>query len=268
MTDLQTRFPGAKALMAFLCLLGCVVGFSAQPSRPSSPQGEVHVHSDGSLTEVADAIGLVEPRRASTNTTRYSFGLPAGPAQRRWLEADSLPICHAQWETNGIRYLQTVMTTRLEEGDLSATNGGFADGVLLVRLMGESLTNQYAFAEAALVVRNGDNPIRLELSNLVVYATLDQQRIPLAVVDISPSGIDTTEGTQLHFHGNIPPATSGSMIVKIPMFQLRGQPTLDRLLDLDFERELQRVKQYWRSVPTTEQVSRAPVRLVLDTSSQ
>jgi hypothetical protein len=264
--NLPTRFPEAKVLMALLCLLGCVVGFSAQPALSSS-QREVRVHADGSLTGVADAIGCSAPGRTSTNTTRYSFGLPEGPPQRRWLEADHLPICHTQWETNGVRYLQTVMLTRLEEGDLSATQVGSVDSVLLVRIMGESLTNQYASAEAALAIHEGECATRLELTNLVVYARPDKLPIPFAVLDISPSGIDTTAGTQLHFRGNIPPATSGSMVIKIPAVQVRDEPTLNRLLDLDFERELQRVKQYWRSVPTGE-LSYPPVQLVIRAPTQ
>lgn len=260
--NLPTRFPGAKALRAFLCLLGCVVGFSAQ-STLSTSRKEVRVHADGSLTGVADALRFAESSETSA-TARYSFGLPAGPPQRRWLEAGDLPISHTQWETNGIRYLQTVLMTFLNDGDVKDTNSGRTDSVLLVRIMGESLTNQYAPAEAALRVRIGEDATRLELSNLVVYATPHQQSIPLAVLDISPSAVHTNVGHQLHFQASIPPGTSGSMVIKIPATGVRDELTLNRLLDLDFERELQRVNRLWTTVPPKERSAGAPVRLALD----
>jgi hypothetical protein len=89
-------------------------------------------------------------------------------------------------------------------------------------------------------------PVNLELraSGLVYRVGTDSL---LAAVDVPSSGIAGTNGTQLQFQGSMPPGTSGALTVKIPLGRLEGKTALDRLYDLAFDDEYERVKRFWKN---------------------
>src|SRR4029077_20147658 len=119
---------------------------------------------------------------------RYNFGLPQKTPERRWMENDTLPISHSQWESNGIRYTQTVLLSRLEGGDLSLATAA-PDSVLLVQIKGENITNEYREASAAFAVYSGASPTTLELREGFAYAIGTGLPVLLGAIDIAGEGI-------------------------------------------------------------------------------
>ena len=117
------------------------------------------VNADGSVFCVSDRIG--QPRGKDSERLHwgghrltYDFGLPDGEPARRWIEDECLPIMNTQWETDGIRYTQTALVTRLEPGGL-----GFPDmqaddtAVLIVKVHGQNTAQEYRLAHATLSLR-------------------------------------------------------------------------------------------------------------------
>jgi hypothetical protein len=176
---------------------------------------------------------------------QFEFGLPTTPPKRRELEDGQLPIGRTQWEKNGIRYTQIVLLTRLEPGELMSGGELTDDAVLLVQLLGENTASEYTEATAEFSVRIGGEARELELREDRVCEIGATGALPLAVVDIPPTGIGVTRGPALRFRGSMPPGTSGSMTLKIPLNRLNGDAALSRLRELEFDEEFRRVKRFW-----------------------
>ena len=204
----------------------------------------VLVRTDGSVilprvAETGSAAGMHQQ-------VRLAFGLPRQAPVRRWIEDDLPPICHTTWEKDGIRYTETVLVTRLKAGDWSAADFSTTDAVVMVQIFGENFTNEYAGATAELAVERAGTPLRLELRNDLVFSTNGESNVFLAALDVPASGIASTNGLRLQFHGNIPPGNTGSMTVKLPLVPPRGEDEIEQLRDLQFDQELQRVKRHWK----------------------
>ena len=184
---------------------------------------------------------------ASTDSQplRFIFGLPPQPPVRRWLENEAVPICRTSWEQNHIRYTQTVLVTRLSEGDLLPGGVLATDAVLLVNLFGENTATEYTVATAAFAVQAGDQTLEVEWRDGFVHLAGPKNTPPLAWVDIPSGGIAGTRGARLRFQGNLPPATTGSMTVKLPLAALDREEARQRLQDLNYDEEFQRVKRFW-----------------------
>jgi hypothetical protein len=207
--------------------------------------GPILVQSDGSIT-VNPAMSAFQPAAVGQREPiRYDFGLPRQPPALRALAEGSSAVLQTGWTRHGIRYTQTVLLTRLAAGDLLPGGTVPADAVLLVQIKGENTASEYAEASAQFAVAVGTRSLPLELREGSVWVAETNQLAPLAVVDVSPSGVTGTNGTALQFRGFMPPATSGTMTFKIPSAKLTGSDALDRLRDLAFEDELRRVQRYW-----------------------
>jgi hypothetical protein len=186
--------------------------------------------------------------------------MPAQAPERWWWEAPPTPLCHTQWEQNGIRYTQTVLVTRLGEG--SPLRGGALaeDAVLLIKLLGENTATEYTAAQAAFEVRIAGRALDLVLSNDVACWAAQSAKTPLAVVDIPSGGVDSAKGTRLRFLGNMPPGTSGFMTIKIPAFALDTEARIEQVRNLEMADEIQRARKYW--VPAGAPFRSGPVPLV------
>lgn len=202
------------------------------------------IHPDGSIVAWME-VGSASSTGRRSGPVRLAFGMPRRPPERRWRENDTLPICHTEWEQTGIRYTQTVLLTRLAKGELPTLDKPAGDSVLLVQLRGDSVTNVYTEATAALSARRDEQSLRLEFRDGLVCLAGTNPAGLLALLDVSSSGIAATNGLELRFQGNMPPGTSGTMTLKFPVAQLKGEPDLERLRDLEFDEELQRVKRFW-----------------------
>ena len=214
-------------------------------TKAVSPSSPITVHADGSITRVVS--GGNAPSAERPRTIRYQFGLPTKPPLQRWLEQDSLPICHSRWEQDGIRYTQSVLLTRLADGALEPGGMAAADSVLLVQLVGENTASEYTEAKAALGIMRGEQILRLELNENLIQEVGADGKTFLGAIEIPASGVAAAEGVQLRFQGSMPPGTSGAMSFKYPLTELSGEKALDQLRFLDFTEELRRVRKHWQT---------------------
>lgn len=205
----------------------------------------VVVHADGSVVAVSGIVTQSTKKKA--RRVRFDFGLPRKAPERRWLEDDTLPICHTLWEKDGIRYTQTVLVTRFGAGDLPASGEPAADSVLMVQVVGENFTNDYTEATAELTVEVEGKALNLELRNDLIFSMETNASVFLVAIDVPASGIASTNGQQLRFQGNMPPGNTGAMTIKWPFTPPKGEPEIDRLRDLQFSEELYRVKRSWEN---------------------
>ena len=215
-------------------------GAAVDPSPPA-----VQIHPDGSVSIVTHASASVPGRTPEPVSCRYTFGLPQTAPTLRRLEDEKLPIARTQWETNGIRYTQVVLVTRLGSGEFVASETLTEDAVLMVQVVGENTASEYAEATASFSVEAGGRSREIELRDDRVCEVGREAALLLAVVDVPPTGIGSTRGPALRFRGHMPPGTSGAMTVKIPVNPLQGDEALRRLRELDFDEEFRRVKRYW-----------------------
>lgn len=211
------------------------------------------VDPDGSVFCVNDRIdqpvGRDTPRRTwGGNRLDYDFDLPRSEPVRRWLEGDCLPIIHAEWEHEGIRYSQTAFATRLEPGGL-----GFPDmqaddtTVLMVRIAGRNLASEYQPAQVRLGLKVDGRPVALVARDGRLYARQgDQERFRM-LAEGQGQAIPPEVDGKIAFFGNMPPGTDGALIVKIPFTTLDRPEELDRLSELDFNDELARVRRFWQA---------------------
>lgn len=246
---------------ALTCLLLGSFLYGAGPGQAETaepiPQPNVLVHSDGSV--LSDL--RLEPRdsNARAGKSLYSFGLLPKNHERRWLEKEVLPICHTQWENDGIRYRQIVLLTRLGEGDLMPDGKIPSDSVLLVQLSGENTSGEYTLAKAEFSVTFAGTPLRLELREDLAYAVGSQGNGVVAALEIPSGTTIRAAGDKLQFQGQMPPGTSGSMTVKIPIRLAPSEAEIARIRDLDFDQELRRVKRFWTESSTIRSVKPLPV---------
>ncbi len=215
--------------------------------------GAVRVATNGTVIVPANAV-ISSRAGGKSPQLRCDFGLPANAPARRWLE-EELPIFQTSWEKDGIRYTQKVLVTSLTKNASPPIDPAATDAVVLVQITGHNTAGEYTTARATFVVESEGRSLNLELRNGLVYVTGTPGPAPLAAVDIPGEGIAATNGAQLRFQGNMPPGTSGSMTIKIPAARLEQPDAINRLQDLEFEEEFQRVKRAWKNrdqtAPTT-----------------
>ncbi len=229
------------AAVASLCLHLSPLQVIALESAAAGPA--VGLYSDGSIIVELDRLNASIRAPKEIHRAKYIFGLPRKAPDKRWMESDKIPIAHSQWETNGQRYTQTVLITRLNPGELVVEGHQPPDAVVLVQIKGENLNNVYSEGTAEFAVQVEGNELHLGLYDGLVRAT--NSPLPLAVVEIAAEGIATTNGFKLQFRGNVPPLHSGAMTIKIPLRKLDTTAEIDRLRELEFDEEVKRVKQFW-----------------------
>lgn len=230
------------ALVAVSTLIGHLQ-LSVAAADTISSHGTILVSADGSVA-VQNALAS-HSTHGSNTPVRLAFGLPRQAPARRWLEDDSLPICHTVWEKDGIRYTQTVLVTRLGTGDWPASGFSATGAVLMVQIVGENFTNEYREATAEFALDRAMKALNLELRDDLIFSNESSSGQFLAVINVPSSGVAGTNGLRLRFRGNMPPGNTGSMVVKLPFAPPAGEADIDRLRDLEFDNELQRVKRHW-----------------------
>jgi hypothetical protein len=210
------------------------------------------VDPDGSVFCLNDRID--QPRGKDTarrtwggNRLRYSFGLPGGGANKRWIEDGCLPIIHGEWERDGVRYTQTALATRLEPGRLGPPDMQADDTtVLVVRIMAENTGNDTAPAAATLALQVDGRPLELSTRDGMVYARLERGETLRAAIEI-PEGanVSTSEG-KITCSGELPPNGTAAVVIKIPFITLDQPAELERLRNMSFHEEFKRVRGFWR----------------------
>jgi hypothetical protein len=218
--------------------------FCAYSQSSDKNDATVLIHSDGSIS-CHVACAFIESATKPKMVT-FHFGLPAIPYEKRWQEADDKPIFYSSWLDNGIRYIQTVFTTISQTNNPIQNPAQQTPNLLIVNIMGQSITNQYAEASAALKITFGPtNTQHLVLKDCVVNLKSDTELRPFAFLEVPAEGIAESKGYQLQFFGNMPPSISGSMTLKMPLTGNLTTTDWEALRDKDFSEELEKVKRHW-----------------------
>ena len=227
-------------------------GVPSIPRVPAPPHSTSHgtgvdgsslvVRQDGSVLTRMPVLSRFAPRGDRQPEVRFDFGLPPIRPIRQWREDGEAPVCRTLWETNGIRYTAIVMITNAKLGE--ERSGGAP--TLVVQLIGENFGSEYREACAALAVEVDGRRLQVELVGELVRVTKVDPPDVLAVVQVPSAGTAVGAGERLEFRGDMPPGTSGSMTVKIPLGEVRGEAWIERLRDLEFDDELKRVRREWK----------------------
>jgi|GEM_PF-121987 len=247
--------------------------FPEQPPRPGRiylPVGTAGgrqrfgVNADGSVFCVNDRID--QPRGKDTDRRKwgghrltYKFNFPSNPDSRR-IEDECLPIIHTQWERNGIKYTQTAFATRLAPGSL-----GFPDmqaddtTVLMMRISVENVTSDEQPAAVVLGLSADGKTLPLVEREGLIYAKTGQENLLRAAYHVRTEANVTTEKGQIVWSGDLPAGESAHLVLKIPFITLDRPEEIDRLRDLSFEGEFQRVKSFWANLADASAQIRTPV---------
>ena len=223
------------------------------------------VDPDGSVFCVNDRIdqpkGKDTPRRTwGGNRLRYRFGLPEGTPAKRWIEEQSLPIIHAQWERNGIRYTQTAFATRLDPGSLGPPDMQADDTtVLMVKMVAENTRAQSAPAALTLSLEADGRPLELTTRDGLVFAKLSSGAVMRCALETPPEATVAMEAGKIVCEGEMPADERAEVFVKIPFITLDQPAELERLRNLNFEDELRRAKDFWLSRANASTQIRTPV---------
>lgn len=219
---------------------------SASGATPAPSDDAIFIYPHGGILLSSSALSSNLTTAGKSPRIVCQFGLPAQAPDRRWLENDQLPIFQTAWETNGIRYTQKVLLTSLGTNDPSLASPTHPESVVLVQITGLNTNAEYTSASASFAIELGGRPLELELREGLIYVSGSPEAAPMGALDIPGEGITAARGPQLKFQGNMPPGTSGSMTVKIPVTALKDPKAITRLQDLDFDEQLQRVKKAWK----------------------
>lgn len=189
--------------------------------------------SEGPQTILVHPNGVVEFGMpgvgGKVQQVRVEFGLPSTPAFGRAREG---AVRRSQWETNGIRYTQTVLWK-----DTPTNAPVEASPVLLIEIEGLNTATEYREATASLSLQINGRSLELELRAGAVYDATRPDSAPLAVLEIPESGIKAARGKTLHFCGFMPPSINGSMTLKWPLGTL-AKGSLEWLHDLELQQAL------------------------------
>jgi hypothetical protein len=211
-------------------------------SRENLPDPHAVVHADGSVVLSGFCSTDASTTRPEEATVRLNFGLPRTPPTLRRRDEQPPHACSTAWEEDGIRYSQTVFFSRLPTPTAPSTFSVPPPHVLLVMIAGESTANEYTNAQAAFAAEIAGQPLPLELRAGYVHRLGSTNAEPLALLDVPATGVANPTGAVLRFQAQMPPGTSGSMTVKIPLRPVADDASLLRLLDLDVADELRRLQ--------------------------
>jgi len=242
-SDLATISTQILAAGLFLLFAGGIAPSLAQQEQLPT-DSRVLVQSDGSVVVRTNALSARWPADGEEPGVLYSFGLPSKAPQQRWLEDNTTPIFQTQWNEEGIDYTQRILITSLATNYTAALNPGTDEAVVLVEIAGHNTASEYMPARATFEVKRGNRALELELRDGLVFASGVKE--PVAALDVAGEGIGSTNGVRLLFRGDMPPGISGSMTIKIPLAPPGSQEVINRLLDLEFDEELRRVKRVWK----------------------
>lgn len=248
----------AMVVLEFSFLSHATVDSGHLQPEPGRTPPVIRVETNATVRILPDTSLIRFGGLPSSEEILLSFGLPEQPPARQWYEETQAPICHTEFVRDGIRYIQTVLATRLGDGPLPHRKDWSPKPVLLVHLAGENTAAEYTEANAAFAARIGKAVLALELKQGLVLAA-SGPKSPLGAVEVPSSGIATTHGTRLVFRGSMPPGTSGSMTIKIPLFHCEGDKDWEDLRDLDFAAELRRVKRFWLNRSVSDPAQDFPV---------
>lgn len=247
--------------------------FAEQPPRPGRiylPVGTAGgrqrfgINPDGSVFCVNDRID--HPRGKDTLRRRwgghrltYKFDFPSDP-DGRWIEDECLPIIHTQWQRDGVKYTQTAFATRLDPGSL-----GFPDmqaddtTVLMMRISVENVSSEEQPAAVVLGIYADDNLLPIVERDGLIYTKAGSEDLLRATYQVRAEADVGVEKGKIVWSGEMPPGESANLILKIPFITLDKPDEIERLRELSFESEFQRVKSFWKTLADASAQIHTPV---------
>lgn len=180
------------------------------------------------------------------NDVRYGFGLPGSKPVNRHILDGCLPIIITEWKEGSVLYRQTAFTAPLEKGILSSEPLQADDTIVL--MMKVDLENA-ADSPASATLRvsasaAGDSPFR-EKDGLI-FTERTGQNVFWMHFDRRGKGSFEPEGQNISYRVEVPARGTHSIFIKIPFINLSTDEELARLKELDVEKELPRVAEFWR----------------------
>lgn len=208
------------------------------------------VEPDGSVFCVNDRID--RPRGKDTarrtwggNRLRYTFGLPSGTPADRWIEDGCLPIIHARWERDGIRYTQTAFATRLHSGGLGWPDMHADDTtVLMMKIECENTSDQPGRATLDIALTGDGGAQTLSLRDGLAYARLSAVDALRYAVEAPSSGFRAEAG-KLRFSEELAANAKTILVFKIPFITLDQPSEIEQLKAMNCDTEFARVKSFW-----------------------
>ena len=213
------------------------------------------VEPDGSAFCLSDRIdhprGKDTPRRTwGASALTYQFGLPSGAPAKRWIEDECLPIIHAAWLRDGVRYTETAFATRLEAGGLGYPDMQADDTtVLVVRVLCENTSDKPAKATLAVAIQADGRALPLVFRDSRVYAAIEGGEVLRGEVSGPEGGRWQAEegGNRLAFAKDLGAGEAAAVTFRIPFITLDQPAELERLRKMGFDAEFDRVRAFWRA---------------------
>ena len=183
---------------------------------------------------------------------------------QRYLEAGYLPLTHVEWRSGPLCYHHTLMTTILlgDYGD-DISRRGDETVVLLSKLAVNNTTNKQQLATLNLRYSN-NAPIALQDDGMITVKPADRTAVPTELFPLrglismdSPSdggaagwtmlpNDDPKSSEILRWQTTVKPNETRSIYFKTPFVELLDAKELARLKTISFEKEVQRVLNYWQ----------------------
>jgi len=233
-------------------LLSTVATTAEGPNSRTSADDPCPVFTeDGSIHLSVRGVPASQHSGADPSVLRIGLNLPTTNATPYQSDEPRVPTTGVQFDHNGIRYTRLNFLTPPElriappDTNHSGTN---QVGVLMIQLVGENTSSEYTDAAVSLSLEIDNQPLELELSAELLRGRWKDDWIVLGAINVPAEGIErSTDSHLLKFRGHMPPGTSGSMTIKIPMLCMDDRPNLDWLIDLEFDEELRRLKRAVRA---------------------
>jgi len=211
------------------------------------------VEPSGGVFCVNDRIDLPVGKDTKRRTwggdrLHYTFDLPSGKPEKRWIEENSLPIIHAEWESKGVRYTQTAFATRLGPGGLGYPDMQADDTtVLMVQIVADNTMDDAAQASVKLGLEVDGHKVELLNKDDLVYAKLGSGEV-LRCVMHPPEGANVSiiDGG-VSCAGELPAKEHVVLEVAIPFITLDRPDEIEQLTKMDYDHEFERVSSFWRS---------------------
>lgn len=203
------------------------------------PNGSIYLRSNDHYLK--GRPGKDTPRLALEGApVRLAFDLASNPADR-YLEEDSLPVCHTIWETNGLRIEQTSFVTELNgaKGDEGVPEADSV-GVFMTRFAVTNTSSQERVFAFPLRYSAGDKPASLTVAADGLLQARTHTRGQL-LTDGIPSTEQQTGGSR-----NLAPGEARTWVLKFPYVVLTNEAEQAALKRLEFEPERLAVAGYWR----------------------
>jgi len=190
---------------------------------------------------------------------RYSFGFPSSKPVSRQILDGCLPIIQTEWNDRGVIYRQTSFTAPLEKDILSGEPLEADDTiVLLMKIEVGNVGGAPALARLPVSIHAGGRRA-LGVENGFIFSERPGAHVPWMFFDTNGAGSlevvgvgaqkeprGASVGGHVLYSVGIGPQQQHSVYIKIPFISLTKDEAISRLKQLDVERELPRVAEYWQ----------------------